>query len=141
MPIKTAHSEWTGDFKSGRGTITPGSEAFEAEFSFDSIVREGHGTCPTELLGASIAGCFSGTLAAMLSRGHYVPRQIRTDAEVHLAPPVGGFGVMRIHLHTQAEVPGIDEATFLKYVEDSKLKCPVAQALSAIEITLHAELI
>ena len=41
---------------------------------------------------------------------------------------------------TEAEVPGIDEATFQKYATDAKQNCPVSKALAATEIYLTAKL-
>jgi osmotically inducible protein OsmC len=141
MAIRTARAEWTGDFRSGLGTIRPGSGAFEADYSFASIFRDGPGTNPIEILGASLAGCFTGALAAGLVKEGYAPKRICTDAEVHLVPDGKGFTIGRIHLHARTEVTGIDEAAFVECAELAKRTCPVAQALIAVEITLQAELV
>ena len=46
-----------------------------------------------------------------------------------------------IRLYTKATVPGIDEAKFRAVAEDAKTNCPVSKALSAVPITLEAELL
>lgn len=52
-----------------------------------------------------------------------------------------GFKIVRIELTTEAEVPGIDEATFLTHTQAAKAGCPVSQALASVEITLTAHLV
>lgn len=141
MAIRTAHVEWTGDFKAGQGTIKPGSGTFEAGYSYDSIFRDEPGTNPMEILGASLAGCYCGALAATLAKEGHVPNRICVDSEVHLNSIEKGFTVARMHIHAQAAVPGIDEATFVAFAELAKNRCPVALALGTIEITLQADLV
>ena len=51
-----------------------------------------------------------------------------------------GTGITGIHLTVTGEVPGLDEAGFVKAAEDAKANCPVSQALKGTEITLEAEL-
>lgn len=141
MPIKTAQAEWQGDFRSGQGTIAGGSGAFEADYSRSSIFGAAPGTSPLEVLGASLAGCFAGAVAAYLTTDGYVPESISANAEVHIEPPDSGYTVSKIHLSVQAQVPGIDPACFLEYAERAERTCPVAQALGGVEITLDAKLI
>jgi len=50
------------------------------------------------------------------------------------------FAITRIDLSTEAEVPGIDEATFQKYAVDAKQNCPVSKALAGTQINLTAKL-
>ncbi|MGZ8628418.1 MAG: OsmC family protein [Actinomycetota bacterium] len=51
----------------------------------------------------------------------------------------GGFGITRIELNTEGEVPGIDEAKFKEIAEVAKQNCPVSKALAAVPITLTIE--
>lgn len=51
------------------------------------------------------------------------------------------FAITRIELDTEAEIPGIDEATFQRYASDAKQNCPVSKALSGTEIRLNARLL
>jgi osmotically inducible protein OsmC len=62
---------------------------------------------------------------------------IRTTAKVHLndVPRIDW-----IELETEAEVPGLNDDDFQKYAQESKLNCPVSQALAGPEIRLRARL-
>jgi lipoyl-dependent peroxiredoxin len=44
-------------------------------------------------------------------------------------------------LSTEAEIPGIDDATFQKHALDAKRDCPVSKALAGTEIHLDAKLL
>jgi organic hydroperoxide reductase OsmC/OhrA len=46
-----------------------------------------------------------------------------------------------IELETEADIPGIDDATFQKYALDAKQNCPVSKALAGTEIRLNAKLL
>ncbi|MEX2217426.1 MAG: OsmC family protein [Phycisphaerales bacterium] len=140
MPIRTADASWEGDLLSGRGTMRVGSGAFEGPYSFGTRMQDQAGTNPEELIGAAHAGCFSMALAAGLGKAGFKPRRIRTSAEVSLDKVGEGFKITKIRLRTEAEVPGIDEATFRDHAEKTKAGCPVSQALSATPIELEARL-
>ena len=141
MAIRTAHVEWTGNLRNGQGKIEPGSSAFTADYCFDSILGDGPGTNPTELLAAALAGCLSSTLAGALSTAGYDPKRIHTDARAHLEKVDGVFAVTRIELHAQGEVPGIDASTFHQYVERITRACPIGKAVSSVELIITAELL
>jgi osmotically inducible protein OsmC len=137
MPIRKAEAIWTGTLREGAGTMNGSSGYFEAPFTFGSRFEEEKGTNPEELVGAAEAGCFSMFLAAQLAKERFPPKRIHTIAEVHLGD---GPTITRIELQTTAEVPGIDPAKFLELVEFSKKNCPVAKALTGLEITVQAKL-
>ncbi len=140
MAIRTAKAAWNGSLKEGDGTLALGSGAFEGRYSFSSRFEEGTGTNPEELLGAAHAGCFSMALAAGLGRAGFSPKRVETVAKVHLGKTDAGLAITRIDLETRAEVPGIDEATFRKHAEETKINCIVSRALSAVEVHLDAKL-
>ena len=73
-------------------------------------------------------------------RGGFPPRTIRTTAKVSLEKVGEGFGITKIALETNADVPGIDEAKFRELADGAKKNCPVSKALAAVEITLQATL-
>ena len=52
-----------------------------------------------------------------------------------------GFGITRVELETEAQIPGIDAKTFQEHAEGAKKGCPVSKALAAVEITLQAKLV
>ena len=53
----------------------------------------------------------------------------------------GGPNLSAIRLMTKAKVPGIDKAKFMAIAEDAKVNCPVSKALSAVPLSLDAELL
>ncbi len=141
MAVRTAEAEWQGDLTKGKGTMEFGSGAFKGNYSFASRFEEGPGTNPEELIGAAHAGCFSMAFANELANAGFTPKRVHTVARVHLNKVEGGFKITRSELRCEAEVPGIDEATFQKIGEGAKKGCPVSQALAGTEITLDAKLV
>jgi osmotically inducible protein OsmC len=115
-----------------------GSGAFEGAYSFATRFEEQPGTNPEELVGAAHAGCFSMYLAAQLTNAGYPPKQIHTQARVHLGE---GPRITLIELDTEAEVPNVSEQVFLEKVEKSKNNCPVSLALAGPEIRVTARLV
>jgi osmotically inducible protein OsmC len=140
MSVRNASALWEGSLKEGKGAMALGSGAWQGPFSFGTRFEETPGTNPEELIGAALAGCFSMALSAGLGRAGFQPRRIDTRARVHLEKVEGGFGVTRIELATDAEVPGIDEATFRQHAEATKAGCPIGKALAAVPITVEAKL-
>ena len=138
MPIRNASAVWNGTLKEGNGHMKLGSGAFEGAFSFASRFEEGPGTNPEELVGAAQAGCFSMFLSALLTSAGYTPTQIRTSAKVHLGE---GPRITLIELETEAEVPNLDEKTFMENVEKSKRNCPISLALTGPELRVNARLV
>src|SRR5262252_5193522 len=142
MPIRKAEAEWKGNLAEGSGRLKVGSGAFAGPYSFKSRFEEGESaTNPEELLGAAHAGCFTMALTAQLSRERLAPTRIHTQAKVKLEKVGDAFSITRIDLETEAEIPGIDPATFQKYAQDAKQNCPVSKALAATEIHLTAKLL
>jgi len=142
MPTRKAEAEWKGNLAEGKGTLKVGSGAFEGSYSFKSRFEDGQSaTNPEELLGAAHAGCFTMALAAQLSRERFTPTRIHTEAKVRLEKVGEVFSITRIDLETEAQVPGIDDATFQKHASDAKQNCPLSKALAATEIHLTAKLI
>jgi len=141
MPIRKAEAEWKGNLAEGIGRLKVGSGAFEGPYSFKSRLEEGlSATNPEELLGAAHAGCFTMALTALLSQARLIPGRIHTEARVRLERVGEGFSITLIELDTEANVPGIDEATFQQYARDAKENCPLSKALSSTQINLTARL-
>ncbi len=141
MAIRKAEAEWRGDLINGNGTMKVESGAFECKYSFGTRFGEEPGTNPEELIGAAHAGCFSMALAAILADAGFQPKRIHTKASVSIEKVSGGFAVTKSALQTEADVPGIDEATFFKHANAAKEGCPVSKALAGVEITLEAKLL
>jgi lipoyl-dependent peroxiredoxin len=141
MPTRNAEGVWEGDLKSGKGTVKLGSGAYNGAYSFASRFESGTGTNPEELIAAAHAGCFSMAFSHGLSQAGFVPRRVHTTAKVHLEKTAEGFGIPRIDLVTEADVPNIDEATFQQQADTAKKNCPVSKVLAGATITLDAKLV
>lgn len=141
MAVRNARAEWQGTLRDGAGTLELGSGAYKGPYSFQSRFESGDGTNPEELIGAAHAGCFSMALAAALTTAGFRPTAIRTTAKVHLVAEGGGFAISRIELATEAEIPGIDAATFQEQAAGAKANCPVSKALAGTRIDLTAKLV
>ena len=138
---RKATARWEGDLKSGRGTIsTPDSGLMQdTRYAFNSRFGDEKGTTPEELIAAAHAGCFSMALANALAEAGHPADSVDTRAEVDLSME-GGPTLSAIRLVMKAKVPGIEAAKFREIADDAKQNCPVSRALSAVPITLEAEL-
>jgi osmotically inducible protein OsmC len=140
--IRTAQASWSGTVPDGGGRIGLGSGAFEGPFTLKARVEEGQaGANPEELIGAGHAGCFTMSLANVLSEAGHPPDDLQTTARVALEQTDEGFTITRITLHVAGAVAGIDEATFMRLAEQAKATCPVSRALAGTEITLETEFV
>lgn len=141
MPVRTADATWEGELQSGKGTMRFGSGAFEGQYNFSSRFEEGTGTNPEELIAAAHAGCFSMALSGALGRAGHAPTRVQTTAKVRIEKGDAGFSLTKSDLTCEAEVPGIDEATFQEVAQGAKANCPVSRALAGVEISLDAKLV
>jgi lipoyl-dependent peroxiredoxin len=140
MPTQKAEAEWKGNLVQGNGRLKVGSGAFDGPYSFKSRFEEGQSaTNPEELIGAAHAGCFTMALVAELGHAGITPTRIHTSATVKLEKVGDAFAITRIDLETEADIPGIDDATFQKYAHDAKKNCPVSKALAGTDIHLKAK--
>jgi osmotically inducible protein OsmC len=80
-------------------------------------------------------------LSLGLSKAGYSPKRISTSAKVHIEKVDEGFKITSIDLTTEAQVPGIDEQTFIAQAETTRKTCPVSQALTGTVINLQAKLV
>jgi osmotically inducible protein OsmC len=141
MKLHKAHAVWKGGLKDGEGVLETGSGALKGTYDVGSRFADGNTTTPEELIGAAHAGCFSMALSKVLSDDGHEPRSIETDAEVKLNTPEDGEpAIEQIRLTTNADVPGIDQKTFLRHAESSRENCVVSRALRGVEIQLEAKL-
>lgn len=136
-----ASAHWEGDLKGGKGRIgTQSGVLADSPYGFNTRFGDAKGTNPEELIAAAHAGCFSMALAAKLGDAGFAPASIDTRADVDLSME-GGPTVSAIRLVTKASVPGIEAAKFREIADDAKANCPVSKALSAVPISLQAELV
>src|SRR5205809_5182713 len=140
MPTQKAEAEWKGNLAEGSGRLKVGSGAFDGPYSFKSRFEAGQSaTNPEELIGAAHAGCFTMALTAQLSRAGITPKRIHTGATVKLEKDGDGFSITKIELETEADIPGIDGATFERHALQAKQHCRVSKASAGAESDLGAK--
>lgn len=130
---------WTGDLKSGTGTVAlDSSHAATLPVSWAARSQgSSEVTTPEELLGAAHASCFSMAFSNVLTGFGATPERIQATAAVTFDPAEGITGS---HLVVTATVPGLSEADFQRLADEAKRTCPVSRALVGIPITLDATL-
>ncbi|MCH0538988.1 OsmC family protein [Streptomyces sp. MUM 203J] len=134
-----AHTVWEGDLARGRGTVSldySGLGSYEVSWPARSEEAPGR-TSPEELIAAAHSSCYCMAFSGGLAKAGTPPTRLDAKAEVTFVP---GTGITNVHLTVVGEVPGIDEAAFVKAAEEAKLNCPVSKALAGTEITLTATL-
>ncbi len=137
---RSGSAVWTGEIKSGAGTVSTESGVLEAvPYSFAKRFGEEKGTNPEELIGAAHASCFSMALSGALGAAGMTADEITTKADVTVVPVEGGFSITAVHLTVRARIPGADAAAFEKAAEGAKAGCPVSKVLNAT-ITMDAAL-
>ncbi|MCX5375213.1 OsmC family protein [Streptomyces sp. NBC_00091] len=134
-----AHTIWEGNLLQGKGVVTldsSGLGSYDVSWPARSEAANGK-TSPEELIAAAHSSCYSMALSHALDGKGTPPTRLETKADVTFQP---GEGITGIHLTVEAEVPGLDAATFAAVAEDAKKNCPVSQALTGTTITLSATL-
>ncbi|WP_030060241.1 MULTISPECIES: OsmC family protein [Streptomyces] len=136
---RTARTAWEGDLIHGKGETTFGSSGIGTfPVSWPARAEQPNGkTSPEELIAAAHSACFSMALSHGLAGAGTPPTTLDTQADVTFQP---GEGITGIHLTVTGNVPGLDQAGFVKAAEDAKANCPVSQALTGTTITLTANL-
>ena len=138
---RTAQASWQGDLTGGGGRIGLGSGAYEGPFTLRARVEDvERSSNPEELIGAAHAGCFTMSLANLLSESGHPPADLQTTARVRLEQLDTGFAITRIELQATGEVPDVDADTFASLAQQAKDTCPVSRALAGTEISLEVRL-
>ncbi len=136
---RSAEASWQGTVPEGGGRIALGSHAFEGPFTLRARIEDvERSTNPEELIGAASAGCYTMSLADLLSTEGHPPADLRTRARVRLEQTDAGFRITRIELTTTGDVPGVDAERFAELAQQAKSTCPVSLALAGTEITVEA---
>lgn len=137
---KHGSAHWSGDIKSGKGTVSTESGVLNQQpYGFNTRFEGAKGTNPEELIGAAHAACFSMALSLMIGEAGFTADSIDTTADVSLDKTDGGFAITKIALTSKVTVPGIDPQKFDGIIQKAKAGCPVSQILKA-EITLDYKL-
>lgn len=137
---KHGSAHWSGDIKSGKGTVSTESGVLNQQpYGFNTRFEGAKGTNPEELIGAAHAACFSMALSLIIGEAGFTADSIDTTADVSLDKADGGFAITKIALTSKVTVPGIDPQKFDGIIQKAKAGCPVSQVLKA-EITLDYKL-
>jgi lipoyl-dependent peroxiredoxin len=136
-----ANAVWSGDLRTGKGSITAQSGALSNNpYSFNARFEDESGksaTNPEELLAAAHASCFAMQLSHFLAENGTPASKIDATAHVELVP---GTGITGSAITLIGTVPGISADKFLELANKAKAECPVSKALGAINVTLDAKL-
>jgi len=96
---RSAHAVWTGDLKTGKGTISTESGVLSGTpYSFKTRFENEKGTNPEELIAAAHSGCFSMALSAQLGTANLTPESISTSATLTMEKLDAGWTITGIHL-------------------------------------------
>jgi osmotically inducible protein OsmC len=142
MATRNGSARWTGELASGSGQVTVGERAWTGNYSYASRFDDGAGTNPEELIAAAHAGCFTMALTYILGQAGHAPHAIETAAQVHIRPVDGVPTIEQIDLHTEGEIPDLDEAAFRQFAARAEETCAVSRALAGVaHITVSATLV
>jgi osmotically inducible protein OsmC len=136
---RTTTVTWSGGEATGSGEIALGSGAFRGPYSLKSRVEDAPATNPEELLGASLGGCYTMSLATVLQEAGHEGVELETVARVTLEQKGDGFFITRITLEVAGRGGSIDEGTFRELAEQAE-SCPISRALTGTEIVVQARL-
>ena len=138
---RKASAHWSGDLKSGKGSVSTASGALsKTQYSFNTRFEDGIGTNPEELVAAAHAGCFSMALSGQLGGANMVAETIDTTATLTMEKLDVGFTITKIHLDVQAKIPGADASAFEAAANRAKAGCPISRLLNTT-ITMNAKLV
>jgi osmotically inducible protein OsmC len=137
---RTAQAHWSGDLKTGNGSLTTGSATLSnTAYSFHSRFEQGKGTNPEELLAAAHAGCFTMALSAQLDKAGLKAESLDTTCTISLEQKDGGWAITESHLELKAKVPGATQQAFDQATQAAKAGCPVSKLYNT-HVTLTATL-
>ncbi len=138
---RRSRAAWEGRVDEGGGRIVLGSGAFDGEYTLRGRTEEGQRTTnPEELIGAALAGCFTMSLASVLTERERPAARLDTTATVYLEKGDEGHVIPRIDLETTGDVPGVEAAEFQQLAEEAERGCTVSKVLRAAEISVLATL-
>jgi osmotically inducible protein OsmC len=145
MPVRTAHTAWTGTLQEGSGRVelvSSGVGTYDVSFPRRAADEADGWTSPEELIAAAHSSCFAMQLSSVVAQAGGTPKSLDVTADVRLSPdPAGGFRISAIALKVRGTVDGLDADGFTAAAEKAKAGCPVSKALAGVdEITLDADL-
>ena len=141
MPTSTASAVWEGVLRTGRGHFTAGSKAFEGDYTFKTRFEGAKGTNPEELIAAAARRVLQHGAVGGAGEGRHAGDPDLHDGGCTVEKVGDGFKITKMRLETRGEVPGLDQAGFVKAAEGAKEGCPVSGALKGnVQLELDARL-
>jgi lipoyl-dependent peroxiredoxin len=139
--VRTANAHWSGDLKTGKGTISSTSGVLSTTpYSFRDRFEDGPATNPEELLAAAHAACFTMALSMTLQLEGLKAESLDTSCKITLDKEGEGFAIKKSALELKAKIPGASEEAFQRAAQNAKEGCPVSKLFDT-EITLDAQLV
>jgi osmotically inducible protein OsmC len=140
MPLveRTAAVTWTGDLRTGGGTLQVGSGALpDVRVTFSSRAEAPQGlTSPEELLAAAHAICYAMALSHVLTQAGHRPEQLKVTATCAWDP--AALRITRMNLQVRAQAPGLESHRLQELAQQAEQICPVSNALRGnVEIVLE----
>ena len=135
---RTAQAHWSGDLKSGSGTISTETQTLaQTPYSFSARFEQGKGTNPEELLAAAHAGCFTMALSLQLQEAGMTAESLDTKCTITLDQ--NSLTIASSELELTAKIPAANKEAFEKAANAAKEGCPVSK-LYKTNITLKTTL-
>jgi osmotically inducible protein OsmC len=141
---RRAQVTWEGNLVQGQGTIVSSSSGAlqNMPVTWASRTERPDGkTSPEELIAAAHAECFAMVITNNLTNNGTPATSLTVDAVCTFVVDNQGPRITTMDLSVSGSVPGMDAATFDKFVQDSEQGCPVSNALrNNVAITVHTQL-
>jgi osmotically inducible protein OsmC len=138
---RSAHIDWEGPVKEGKGDVKAGTGAFSLPVTFPARVEKPGGkTSPEELIAAAHAACYAMALSATLGRKNARAKRLHVSATIGADFAEGGLKIQSSRLQVTAEgLEGITAAQFPDIAKEAEGRCPVSNALrGGLKIDLDA---
>ena len=138
---RTAHIDWEGTVKEGKGEVKAGTGAFSLPVTFPARVEKPGGkTSPEELIAAAHATCYAMALSGTLGRKNAKAKRLHVSATIVADFGEGGLKIQTSRLQVVAEgLEGASAAQFSDIAKEAEGRCPVSNALrGGLKIELEA---
>ncbi len=139
---RSAHIDWEGTLKEGKGEVKGGTGAFSLPVTFPARVEKPGGkTSPEELIAAAHAACYAMALSGTIGRKNAKARWLHVTATVGAEFGETGLKILSSRLHVVAEgLEGLTAAQFSDVAKEAEGRCPVSNALRAsLKIDVEAQ--
>jgi lipoyl-dependent peroxiredoxin len=130
---RSAHVDWEGTLKEGKGEVKGNTGAFSLPVTFPARVEKPGGkTSPEELIAAAHAACYAMALSGTLGRKNAKARMLHVTATVGADFGESGLKIQSSRLDVAAEgLEGLTAAQFSDVAKEAEGRCPVSNALRA----------